>query len=59
MKQSIFLERQKMSRSQMRALKKCPFFRSNAIGNAVDLVESYETKWWEQEMEDDAQQSFA
>jgi hypothetical protein len=48
-----------MSRSQMRALKKRPFFRSNAIDNAIELGESYEKKWWEQEMEDDAQQSSA
>jgi len=53
------LERHKMSRSQMRSLKKRPFFRSNAIDNAIDLGESYEKKWWEQEMEDDAQQSSA
>ena len=53
------LERHKMSRSQMRALKKRPFFRSNAINNAIELGESYEKKWWEQEMEDDAQQSSA
>jgi len=53
------LERHKMSRSQMRALKKRPFFRSNAIDNAIELGESYEKKWWEQEMEDDAQQSSA
>jgi len=53
------LERHKMSRSQMRSLKKRPFFRSNAIDNAIELGESYEKKWWEQEMEDDAQQSSA
>ena len=53
------LERHKMSRSQMRALKRRPFFRSNAIDNAIELGESYEKKWWEQEMEDDAQQSSA
>jgi len=53
------LERHKMSRSQIRALKKRPFFRSNAIDNAIELGESYEKKWWEQEMEDDAQQSSA
>ena len=53
------LERHKMSRSQMRALKRRPFFRSNAIDNSIELGESYEKKWWEQEMEDDAQQSSA
>jgi hypothetical protein len=53
------VERHKMSRSQIRALKKRPFFRSNAIDSAIEVGESYEKKWWEQEMEDDAQQSSA
>jgi len=40
-------------------LKVRPFFRYNAIDTAVNLGESYEKKWWEQDMEDDAQQSSA
>lgn len=51
------LERHKMSRSQLRALKNRPFFRKNEIDMAVALGESYIKEWWEQVMEDDAQGS--
>jgi len=47
------VERHKMSRSQLRALKGRPFFRDNAIDNSLKMGESYEKKWWEQVMEDD------
>ena len=47
------VERHKMSRSQLRALKGRPFFRDNAIDTALKTGESYEKKWWEQVMEDD------
>ena len=53
------VERHKMSRSQMRALKRRPFFRSNTIDLAIDQGESYTKEWWEQAMEDDAQESKA
>ena len=53
------VERHKMSRTQLRALKRRPFFRSNAIDFAVDAGESYVKEWWEQAMEDDAQESKA
>ena len=53
------IERHKMSRSQLRALKGRPFFRDNSIDNAIRLGESYEKKWWEQVMEDDEQGSKA
>ena len=49
------IERHKMSRSQVRALKGRPFFRDNAIDKSLAMGESYEKKWWEQAMEDDAQ----
>jgi hypothetical protein len=48
------VERHKMSRSQMRQLKRRPFFRANSIDMAIQKGESYEKKWWELEMEDDA-----
>jgi hypothetical protein len=51
------IERHKMSRSQMRALKRRPFFRSNAIDTAIDMGESYTKEWWEQVMEDADQDS--
>lgn len=50
------VERHKMSRSQLRALKRRPFFRMNAIDRALAGGESYAKEWWEQEMEDDAQE---
>jgi len=53
------IERHKMSRSQMRNLKKRPFFRDNAIDMAISSGESYIKEWWEQAMEDDAQESKA
>jgi len=51
------VERHKMSRSQLRSLKKRPFFRSNSIDTAITMGESYVKEWWEQAMEDDAQES--
>ena len=53
------VERHKMSRSQVRALKGRPFFRDNAIDKSLSMGESYEKKWWEQAMEDDASSSKA
>ena len=49
------VERHKMSRTQIRSLKKRPFFRSNAIDTAVTMGESYTKEWWEHAMEDDDQ----
>jgi hypothetical protein len=51
------IERHKMSRSQLRALKRRPFFRSNAIDLALKYGESYTKEWWEQAMEDDNQET--
>ena len=50
------VERHKMSRTQMRALKNRPFFRSNAIDTAISMGESYTKEWWEQAMQDDEQE---
>tara|TARA_R110002153_G_scaffold57206_1_gene157514 strand:- start:1376 stop:3514 length:2139 start_codon:yes stop_codon:yes gene_type:complete len=51
------VERHKMSRSQIRSLKKRPFFRSNAIDIALTQGESYTKEWWEQVMDDDSQET--
>jgi hypothetical protein len=51
------IERHKMSKSQMRGLKRRPFFRKNAIDLALDYGESYTKEWWEQAMEDDSQET--
>jgi hypothetical protein len=48
------VERHKMSKSQMRSLKKRPFFRDNAIDLAMGLGPSYTKEWWESVMEDDS-----
>ena len=53
------VERHKMSRSQMRGLKKRPFFRSNAIDTAIGMGESYSKEWWEQVMEEADQETKA
>jgi len=46
------VERHKLSRSQMRALKKRPFFRDNVIDEVVNLGESYYKKYWEDDLND-------
>lgn len=46
------IERHKMSRSQLRALKRRPFFRVEAINEALKGGENYLKEWWEQAMED-------
>ncbi|MDC3368005.1 hypothetical protein OAV83_00085 [bacterium] len=50
------IERHKMSRSQLRALKNRPYFRENAINNALGFGESYQKEWWEHIMEDDSEE---
>jgi hypothetical protein len=51
------IERHKMSRSQLRALKRRPFFRHNAIDKALAAGEDYIKEWWEQLMEDQSNES--
>jgi hypothetical protein len=41
-----------MSRSQLRALKKRPFFRSNVIDAVIELGEGYVKKYWEDDLRD-------
>ena len=48
------IERHKMSRSQLRALKQRPYFRNNEINTAISIGESYVKEWWEQVMEDNS-----
>lgn len=49
------VERHKMSRSQLRALKRRPYFRSKAIDLCIVNGEHYVKEWWEHTMEDDSQ----
>jgi hypothetical protein len=46
------IERHKMSRSQVRALKKRPFFRSKVIDDVISRGESYVKKYWEDDLND-------
>jgi len=47
------VERHKLSRQQLRALKSRPYFRATAIETAMAFGENYVREYWEQEMEDD------
>ena len=53
------IERHKMSRSQLRALKRRPFFRENAIDKSLNEGEMYNKEWWEHVMEDNSQEDRA
>ena len=46
------LERHKMSRSQLRALKKRPYFRDTVIDEVVQLGENYNKYYWEDDLSD-------
>jgi len=46
------IERHKLSRTQLRSLKKRPFFRSQVIDEAVKLGENYDKEYWEDDLAD-------
>jgi len=46
------IERHKMSRSQLRQLKKCPYFRSQVIDEVISFGENYTKKYWEDDLSD-------
>ena len=46
------IERHRLNRSQLRALKKRPFFRPEAIDEAIDFGPSYTPHYWEDTLED-------
>jgi hypothetical protein len=46
------VERHKMSRSQLRSLKKRPFFRANVVDDVIDMGEGYVKKYWEDNLRD-------
>ena len=45
-------ERHKMSRSQLRALKRRPYFRSSAIDECIEMGENYIKQSWEDDLSD-------
>ena len=46
------IERHKMSRTELYALKKRPFFRANVIDAIIEEGESYTKKYWEDDLRD-------
>jgi hypothetical protein len=46
------IERHKMSRTQLRALKRRPYFRDNVIDEVIQQGESYDKKYWEDDLSD-------
>ena len=46
------IERHKLSRTQMRGLKKRPYFRSAVIDEAISLGENYDKQYWEDDLSD-------
>ena len=46
------IERHKMSRTQLRGLKRRPFFRSNVIDEAIQMGENYTKESWEDDLSD-------
>ena len=46
------VERHKMSRSQMRQLKKRPYFRDSVIDEVISFGENYTKKYWEDDLTD-------
>jgi len=46
------IERHKMSRTQMRGLKKRPFFRATVIDEAISMGENYNKEHWEEDLSD-------
>jgi len=47
------VQRHKMSRTQLRALKSRPYFMEDSVQNAIDKGPDYTQKYWEMTMEDD------
>lgn len=50
-----FVERHRMSRTDLRALKKRPFFRGDSIDAAIEDGAEYTPEYWESEIEDNSQ----
>ena len=46
------IERHKMSRTQLRNLKKRPYFRSSVIDEVISFGENYVKKYWEDDLSD-------
>jgi hypothetical protein len=51
------IERHKMSRTQLRGLKKRPYFRGQVIDEVIQIGENYTKKYWEDDLSDYAPES--
>ena len=51
------IERHKMSRSQLRSLKKRPYFREQVIEEVIEAGENYVKKYWEDDLADYASEN--
>ena len=52
------IQRHKMSRSELRALKRRPYFREEVIRDAIEEGENYVKKYWEDDLTDYNQESY-
>ena len=46
------IQRHRLSHSELRNLKKRPYFRADAINDAINMGTNYTRKWWETDLED-------
>ena len=51
---SYVVERQKLNRTQLRALKNRPYFREAQIEECIEMGETYEKEYWEDDLRDDS-----
>jgi len=60
MEQAEFVvQRHKLSKSDLRGLKKRPLFDSEAINECIDMGTNYVRKWWETQVEDEDSKSYS
>ena len=50
---SYVIERQKLNRTQLRALKNRPYFREAQIEECIEMGETYEKEYWEDDLRDE------
>lgn len=53
------IQRHKLSHSDLRGLKKRPFFDSDAINECIEMGTNYVRKWWETQVEDEDTKSYS
>jgi len=53
------VQRHKLSRSDLRGLKKRPFFNGDAIDECIEMGTNYVRKWWETQVEDEDTKSYS